>query len=163
MTTVVNLSIGALSKKTGCKVTTIRYYEQIGLLSEPPRTQGKQRRYGKSQLDRLRFICHSRELGFSIDSIRQLLLLSTEPLLSRQPDGREGKEGAANTQEICPGHNADQIAKQHLAEIEGKIARLSGLRDELQDMISACESGRNHHCQVIEVLSNHKLCHSDHH
>ena len=158
---VTRYSIGALSRETGCKVPTIRYYEQIKLLPEPPRTEGKQRRYSKTHLDRLRFICHARELGFSIDSIRQLLQLSTEVTETDEDLCCHGSE-----EESCCNveisHNADDIAKQHLAEIEGKILRLSGLRDELKSMISACESGHTHSCRVIEVLSNHQLCHSDH-
>ncbi|WP_144389857.1 MerR family transcriptional regulator, partial [Phaeobacter sp. 22II1-1F12B] len=64
------LTIGTLSKKTGTKVQTIRYYEQIGLMPEPGRTEGGQRRYDNAQLDRLSFIRHSRQLGFSLDAIR---------------------------------------------------------------------------------------------
>ncbi|OMH33289.1 helix-turn-helix domain-containing protein [Motiliproteus sp. MSK22-1] len=155
-------SIGALSHETGCKVPTIRYYERIKLLPEPPRTEGKQRRYSKTHLDRLRFICHARELGFSIESIRQLLLLGTDvPEKSKECCYNPNPaEGSSCNVEIS--HNADEIAKQHLAEIEGKISRLSGLRDELKSMINACESGHSHSCRVIEVLSNHQLCHSDH-
>ena len=67
------LSIGGLAKKTGTKVQTIRYYEQIGLLPEPDRTEGGQRRYSNEQLDKLSFIRHSRQLGFSLEAIRELL------------------------------------------------------------------------------------------
>mgnify|MGYP003138071549 CR=1 FL=1 len=80
------LTIGTLSKKTGTKVQTIRYYEQIGLMPEPGRTEGGQRRYDNAQLDRLSFIRHSRQLGFSLDAIRELLDLSdhaTRPMRSR--------------------------------------------------------------------------------
>ena len=58
------LSIGQLSKRSGVKVTTIRYYEKTGMIPEAPRNAGNQRRYGKDQLERLRFIRHARELGF---------------------------------------------------------------------------------------------------
>ena len=59
-----DLSIGRLSALSGVKVPTIRYYESIGMLDEPPRSQGGQRRYGSSHLERLRFIRHGRDLGF---------------------------------------------------------------------------------------------------
>lgn len=64
------LSIGELSRATDCKVETIRYYEKIGLMPEPARSAGNQRRYGERHRDRLHFIRHSRQLGFSIEAIR---------------------------------------------------------------------------------------------
>ena len=66
-------SIGQLSKNTGVKVTTIRYYEEIGILTEPERTQGRQRRYNSAALERLRFIKHARDLGFTIQAIASLI------------------------------------------------------------------------------------------
>ena len=90
----MNIPIGELSKRTAVKVPTIRFYEQIGLLSAPPRTEGNQRRYGKAEVDRLNFIRHARELGFEVDDIRELLAMSTEPQAS------------------C--HQADSIARNHL-------------------------------------------------
>ncbi len=136
-------SIGQLASASGCKVPTIRYYENIGLLPEPPRTEGGQRRYGQSHLQTLKFICHGRELGFAINAIRELLCLNDEQTESQ--------------------HRADQIAAAHLAVIEGKITRLSLLRDELKAMISACESGADRGCcQVLSVLADHQLCHHDH-
>ncbi len=73
------LAIGTLAKRTGTKVQTIRYYEQIGLLPEPGRTEGGQRRYGDEDLDRLAFIRHARQLGFTLEAIRELLDLSDNP------------------------------------------------------------------------------------
>ena len=73
------LPIGTLAKRTGIKVQTIRYYEQIGLMREPGRSVGGQRRYTGADLDRLAFIRHARELGFSLDAIRELLDLSDNP------------------------------------------------------------------------------------
>lgn len=73
------LTIGTLAKKAGTKVQTIRYYEQIGLMYVPGRTEGGQRRYAETELDRLSFIRHSRQLGFSLDAIRELLHLSDHP------------------------------------------------------------------------------------
>ena len=73
------LSIGQLSKRTGVKVPTIRYYEQTGLIDAPERSEGNQRRYSNAELERLAFIRHARDLGFSIEAIRQLLDLSRDP------------------------------------------------------------------------------------
>ncbi|MCW8883985.1 MAG: helix-turn-helix domain-containing protein [Motiliproteus sp.] len=142
-------TIGQLSKQTGCKVPTIRYYEGIELLPNPPRTEGGQRRYNAHHLQTLRFICHGRELGFPIKAIRELLELD-----QFQQDSR------ASTEDGC--HRADQIALEHLHRIERKIDQLSGLRDELKMMINACKSGDNHSCQVMSVLADHQLCQHSH-
>ena len=73
------LSIGSLSKQTGVKIPTIRYYEQIGLIGPAERTEGNQRRYRKEALERLGFIKHARELGFSIETISSLIELNNHP------------------------------------------------------------------------------------
>lgn len=91
------LSIGELSKRTGVKVPTIRYYEQMGLIREADRSEGNQRRYEKSDLERLAFIRHARDLGLNIDAIRELIALSQH---------RE-----------MPCEGADRIAAEHLADV----------------------------------------------
>src|SRR5579862_6178106 len=126
----MNLPIGDLSRRTEVKVPTIRYYEQIGLLPPPARTEGKQRRYGAAEVRRLNFIRHARELGFEIEDIRQLLALSEEP------------------QESC--HQVDSIARRHLDEIDLRIGRLEALRTELQRMVGECGHGRVCECRIIE-------------
>ncbi len=139
----MNLPIGELSRRTGVKVPTIRYYEQIGLLPDPPRTDGKQRRYGLDEVKRLIFIRHARELAFDVEDIKQLLALSETP------------------QRSC--HEADSIAIRHLAEIEERIARLEALRDELRRMVEECGHGRICECRIVEVLSDHAHCATDRH
>ena len=74
-----DLSIGELAERAGCTVQIIRHYEKIGLLPEPRRTGGNRRIYAENQATRLVFIRHSRELGFSLDDIRQLLSFSDQP------------------------------------------------------------------------------------
>ena len=78
-------SIGQLSKQTGVKVPTIRYYEQVGLLVSAGRTDGNQRRYDKEGLERLGFIRHARDLGFSIEAITALIDLQQHPDRSPNP------------------------------------------------------------------------------
>jgi DNA-binding transcriptional MerR regulator len=130
----MDLPIGELSRRTGVKAPTIRYYEQIGLLPAPPRSDGQQRRYGQSAMARLAFIRHSRELGFDVDAIRALLSLQDNPNQS------------------CAA--ADVIAKARLAEVEGRIVSLTVLRQELKRMIEECDCGRVAECQVIETLAD---------
>jgi DNA-binding transcriptional MerR regulator len=130
----MNLSIGDLAAHTGVKVPTIRYYEQIGLLPAPPRTEGQQRRYSGKAIKRLGFIRHSRELGFDVEAIRTLLSLQDEP------------------DQSCA--TADRIAKARLAEVEMRIASLTALRLELQRMVKECACGRVSECRVIETLAD---------
>ena len=138
----MNYAIGDLARRAGVKVPTIRYYEQIGLLSEPARTEGKQRRYSGADLGRLTFIRHARELGFGIEAIRELVVLSDEPDTS------------------CA--EADRIARHHLIEVTQRIARLEALRGELERMIGECAQGRVAECRVIQSLADHGLCCAEH-
>ena len=136
------LTIGKLSDAVGVKVPTIRYYEQIGLLPEPERSAGHQRLSGKSALERLAFIRHSRELGFPLEAIRDLLSLSDRP------------------DQSCAA--ADIIAKDQLAAVDARIARLTALKAELERMITQCAQGTIADCRIIEVLGDHSLCAQDH-
>ena len=136
------LSIGELSRKTGVKVPTIRYYEQQGLVDAPERTEGNQRRYSHAELDRLTFIKHARDLGLPIDSIRELLDLSAHP---EQPCAQ-----------------ADRIAREHLAEVRTRIAQLKKLEAELERIATGCQANHVGDCYVIRALSDHGLCEDQH-
>lgn len=135
--------IGEAARESGVKVPTIRYYEQIGLLPAPLRSDGNRRSFEAADLRRLSFIRHARELGFDIDAIRALLTLQDDP---SQP---------------CA--TADQIAKVRLAEIEQRIRSLNALKTELELMVTSCSHGHVGECRVIEVLADHKLCASHRH
>jgi DNA-binding transcriptional MerR regulator len=134
-------SIGELSKRTGVKIPTIRYYEQMGLIEAPERSEGNQRRYSKDGLKRLSFIRHSRELGFSIDNIKGLLELSQHP--------------------EKPCQDAHNMAAHRLQDVQARIAKLQRLERELK-RISECEANTIAHCAVIETLADHSLCEGEH-
>lgn len=136
------LTIGRVSKAADCKVQTIRYYEDIGLIPPPARSEGNQRIYDPGQIERLRFIRHARELGFSLDAIRDLLSLADDPDRSCEA--------------------ADVIAKEQLVEVERRIGRLRSLKAELQRMIEQCSGGRIADCRVIRVLGDRDQCATDH-
>jgi Cu(I)-responsive transcriptional regulator len=128
------LSIGDLARATGTKVVTIRYYEQIGLLPVPSRTKGNYRAYSDEHMRRLRFIRRCRDLGFTLDQVRDLLRLSSQ---QNQDCGE-----------------VDRIAAQHLTEIEQKIADLTRLADELRRLSNCCQGkGLIADCRIIEALS----------
>jgi len=79
------MTIGRLSKAAGVKVTTIRYYESIGLMGTPDRSESGQRQYGDDAVQRLSFIRHARDLGFPMEAIRDLIDLQTEPTMTAPP------------------------------------------------------------------------------
>jgi DNA-binding transcriptional MerR regulator len=135
-------AIGKLADLAATKIQTIRYYEEIGLILPFKRTQGGHRLYNAEDVSRLKFIRHARELGFGIEEIRDLLKLSDNPETS------------------CAA--ADSIAKSHLAQVEIRLTKLKSLRKELQRMIGECGHGRVSQCRVIEILSNHQHCTSEH-
>ena len=130
------LAIGALSRKSGCKLQTIRHYEEIGLLPPPKRTNGNHRLYNEHHIDRLIFIRRGRELGFSIEDIRELFELSENPDASCE--------------------KASAIAKRHLENIKKSKASLTALETELSTMINAYPNNKTSTCRIIEALSSPK-------
>jgi Cu(I)-responsive transcriptional regulator len=127
------LTIGELGKATATKVETIRYYERIGLLLAPPRTRGNYRAYGVAELGRLSFIRRARDLGFSLGQVRDLLELAGD------------RRGDCAT--------VDEIAREHLTEVERKIADLQALHRELTVVIGSCRGGTVAQCRIIEALA----------
>jgi DNA-binding transcriptional MerR regulator len=111
-------------------------------MPEPGRTEGGQRRYGNAEVDRLSFIRHSRQLGFPLEAIRELLELGDNPDRS------------------C--HEADSIARRQLKQVELRMDRLKALRSELKRMIHECSGGNLADCKVLEVLRDHSECLTDH-
>src|SRR3954469_25007835 len=129
------VSIGELAKTSSTKVVTIRYYERVGLLPPPPRTSGNYRAYDAEHVLQLRFIRRCRDLGFTLDQIRDLLRMSS----------RKDQECA----------QVDRLAAAHLASVESKIADLERLALDLRRLNKCCEGGgRIADCRIIEALSH---------
>ena len=129
------MSIGELSNESGVKIVTIRYYEEIGLLPSPARTAANYRAYNQEHAKRLRFIRRCRDLGFSLDQIRDLFRLSAE--------------NTPSCAEIC------QVAERHLAAVEEKLADLSRLASELRRISRRCNGRRPiAECRILEALSH---------
>ena len=139
---VQDYSIGELASETGVKVPTIRYYEGIGILPAPPRTDGNQRRYDATALERLRFIAHARAMGFPVHELRALLRIA-------------GHRDA-------PCEDIDALVRARLTEVEDRIVRLSALRTELRGMLASHQHGTVADCRVVEVLSDHDHCAHEH-
>lgn len=127
-------TIGELAHRTGTKIVTIRYYEQIGILPKPARSSSNYRLYGHEHLRKLQFIRRCRDLGFSLDQIRQMLRLSAE--------------NAPSCAEICA------ITALHLDEIKEKMNDLKRLSTELKRINSSCTGNTQMaDCRIIETLS----------
>ena len=127
------MKIGELASATATKVETVRYYETIGLLAHPARSTSNYRNYGSEHLNRLSFIRRARDLGFSLEAVRELLALSD--------DAGQSCEAV------------DIIASSHLAEVKRKIQDLSALRRELERVIRSCRHGTVDDCKIIEALA----------
>lgn len=126
------IMIGDMARETATKVTTIRFYESIGLLSAPPRTDSGRRTYERSDVQRLQFIRNGRRLGFSIDEIRSLIDLQENPV-------RDCAE-------------ASVIAARHLADVKEKLFQLSALRKELETLAHSCDQSIVADCKIIRAI-----------
>ncbi|MBS3025022.1 helix-turn-helix domain-containing protein [Acidiphilium multivorum] len=127
------LNIGDLAKETKTKTATIRYYERIGLLSAPARTSGNYRTYTRADVMRLSFIRRARALGFSVGQIRTLIELNL------------------HKDQSC--EQVDAIAREHLAEVDRKLAGLTALRAELFTLLEQCSLRSIGECRIIEALA----------
>jgi len=132
ITKMRKLTIGRLAEETRVNLETIRYYERIGLMPSPRRTEGGHRDYDPAHARQLAFIRRGRELGFSIDEIRALLALaSTE------------RGSCAEVREI---------ATSHLLEVRAKLAHLRKLENILAETVAKCSGDSSPHCPVLDVL-----------
>lgn len=129
------IQIGELSRRTGCNIETIRYYERIALLPAPARSAGRYRIYDTGDVRRLTFIRRARELGFTLDAIRALLALSD------------------NDNEDAACAEVRQVAASHLAEVRAKIADLQAMEHILAEAVQRCATGDVPGCPIIDALS----------
>ena len=127
------MKIGEIAAATATKVETVRFYEKSGLLPPPARTQGNYRSYDTSHLQRLSFIRRARQLGLSLDDVRELLAL------------------ADDKEQSCEA--VDAIASSHLKVIEQKLADLNQMATELKRMIGQCHKGKVGECLIVETLA----------
>jgi len=127
-----NFPIGVVSARTGVNIETIRYYERIGLVPAPPRTEGRQRAYDEDHLKRLAFIRRGRELGFSLDQIRDLL-------------------GLVRGHELTCA-DVKTLTEQHVADIRRKLKDLKKLEHVLNDLAARCHGKEVPDCPILDTL-----------
>ena len=125
------IPIGELSRRSGCNIETIRYYERIGLMPAPPR-RGRYRSYGAEDVGRLGFVRRARELGFTLDEVRALLGLAVS-----------GQDSCAEVR---------TLAASHLMDVRARIADLKRMERVLADSVRACGAGQDQGCPLIQSL-----------
>jgi MerR family mercuric resistance operon transcriptional regulator len=133
-TGVTRLQIGEMARRTRCNIETIRYYEKIGMLAQPMRTEGRFRLYGTDDVRRLSFIRRSRELGFPLADVRAMLRLSDKQ-----------DQACADIRDVAIGH---------LAHVRLKIADLRAMEAALEILISRCATNEPSGCPLIETLAS---------
>jgi MerR family transcriptional regulator, mercuric resistance operon regulatory protein len=126
------LTIGNLAKQAEVTIETIRYYQRIGLLSQPTLPQGSYRHYPPDAVTRIRFIKRAQQAGFTLKEIAELLLL----------DGTHCAE-------------VRKIAEQKCQQIDVQINNLTALRNVLDNLVKRCQTnGSTDHCSFIDALMN---------
>lgn len=130
-----SLTIGVVAKRAGVPIDTIRYYEREGLLPEPLRRASGYRSYNQGAIDRLRFIRRAKDLGFTLEEIRDLLALSA--------DRHRGVKAVR------------QRAQKRLADIDARIVELTRIRQGLEQLIDACPGrGDPEQCPILRALAD---------
>jgi MerR family copper efflux transcriptional regulator len=126
------MNIGQAAGATGVSAKMIRHYESVGLLPQAGRTDAGYRQYGERDVNMLRFIRHSRDLGFSLEQIRELLDLWQ----NRRRSSRQVKA----------------LAEAHIAELDAKLAELQSIRATLAHLVHGCHGDDRPDCPIIDRL-----------
>lgn len=128
------MNIGQAAKATGISTKMIRYYESIGLVTAPHRTESGYRVYLDDDLSTLRFINQARDLGFSVEQMRDLLTL-----------WRDGGRASADVK---------AIARSHIAVLEEKARALAAMSETLQHLAETCQGDDRPSCPIIEKIAS---------
>lgn len=129
------MNIGEIAEKSGLPAKTIRYYEDIGLVT-PQRSDNGYRHFTNADLHKLTFLCRSRTLGFSIEDCRTLMALYED--------------------ETRASADVKSVAKQHLSRIDEKITQLQSMHDTLSHLVSECAGDNRPDCPILNDLACQK-------
>ncbi|KAF0677166.1 MerR family transcriptional regulator [Profundibacterium mesophilum] len=132
-----DLKRSELARLTGCNLETIRYYENVGLMPDPPRSPAGHRRYGRAHVERLSFVMRARELGFTMEEIRGLLSLVDR--------------GGHTCAEV------EGVGRHHLGVVRAKIRDLQAIETRLSDTIARCSGADTPECPLLDVLNQSRL------
>ncbi|WP_457417965.1 Cu(I)-responsive transcriptional regulator [Roseateles sp. P5_E7] len=126
------LNIGEAARAAGVSAKMIRHYEGIGLFAQAARTEAGYRTYGEREIHTLRFIRHSRDLGFSLEQIRALLGLWQD--------------------RARPSRDVQALAQQHLAQLDAKLAELQAMKTTLEHLVHCCHGDDRPDCPILDTL-----------
>jgi MerR family copper efflux transcriptional regulator len=129
----IAMHIGEAAQASGVSAKMIRYYENIALISPAGRSDAGYRQYGRKDVQTLRFIKRSRDLGFSIERIRTLLALWDDPT----------RKSA----------DVKKLARQYINELDHDIQKLASIRDQLQHLAACCQGNQRPDCPILEELA----------
>jgi MerR family copper efflux transcriptional regulator len=135
------MNIGQAAKASGVSAKMIRYYESIGVVPKSARRESGYRDYGPADVHRLGFIRRARDLGFSMDEIRELLRLWSD-------QGRSSRD-------------VKDIAERHIADLDQRARQLTEMADALRHLAAACEGDGRPDCPIIEGLETGASCHGE--
>ena len=121
-----------MARATGCNLETIRYYETVGIMPDPPRSAKGYRSYDETHVRRLKFVMRSRDLGFSLEEIRELMGL------------------VDNRTQTCA--EVQAVAESHLKDVQAKIAYLARIERVLSETFARCTGDAVPDCAVIDAL-----------
>lgn len=127
------MNIGQAAKFSGVSAKMIRYYESIGLIPPATRSEAGYRNYTTQEANSLRFIRRSRDLGFTVEQISELLML-----------WRDGERTSADVK---------KVALSHVAELEAKIGELQAMANTLRELANNCHGNNRPDCPIIEELA----------
>lgn len=127
------MNIGEAAKASGVSAKMIRHYESLGLFPEAARTEAGYRQYGEKDVNTLRFIRHSRDLGFSLEQIRELLGL--------WQDRRR------------PSRQVKALAQAHIQELDAKLQELQAMKATLAHLVHCCHGDDRPDCPIIDTLA----------
>lgn len=128
------MNIGEAAKASGVSAKMIRHYESVGLFPEAVRTESGYRQYSEKEVGTLRFIRHSRDLGFSIEQIRELLGLWQ----NRRRSSRQVRA----------------LAQAHIEELDAKLKELQAMKATLEHLVHCCHGDDRPDCPIIETLES---------
>lgn len=131
---MTRITRGELSRRTGVNIETIRYYEKVGTIAAPPRTEGGHRVYDEDHVRALGFIRRARGLGFTAEEVRAILNL-----------GGPGKAGCSGVRDI---------AEHHLKEVRAKIVELTKIEGLLTSTIEQCSGDTDPDCAIIDMIED---------
>jgi MerR family copper efflux transcriptional regulator len=126
------VNIGQAAETSGISAKMIRYYESIGLVPTPARTQGGYRDYGPMEIHRLCFVRRARDLGFSFEQIRELLKLWSDQHRSSA--------------------DVKVLAQAHIDNLETRARELRQMISTLRALVAQCEGDQRSDCPIIEEL-----------